>query len=117
VTLTFAEVVQALQTGVVDCAITGTLSGYSAKWYEVSDYIYTLPVGWSQVVHSVSNDAWNTLDARTQEFLETEIAGLEDRIWIAADKETAEGIACNTGSGSCPYGEPASMQAVEFSEA
>ncbi|MBF6618118.1 TRAP transporter substrate-binding protein [Pollutimonas thiosulfatoxidans] len=117
VTLTFAEVVQALQTGVVDCAITGTLSGYSAKWYEVSDYLYTLPVGWSQVVHSVSNKAWDKLDPKTQAFLQKEIQGLEDRIWIAADKETAEGIACNTGNAPCPYGDPAKMQAVEFSDA
>lgn len=117
VTLTFAEVVQALQTGVVDCAITGTLSGYSAKWYEVSDYIYTLPVGWSQVVHSVSNKAWNKLDPKVQVFLEREIANLEDRIWIAAEEETTDGIACNTGSGDCPYGEPASMKRVEVSDA
>lgn len=117
VTLTFAEVVQALQTGVVDCAITGTLSGYSAKWYEVSDYIYTLPVGWSQVVHSVSNKAWNQLDPKVQAFLEEEITDLENRIWIAAEKETTDGIACNTGVGDCPYGEPASMNLVEVSEA
>jgi TRAP-type C4-dicarboxylate transport system substrate-binding protein len=33
VTLPFGEVVPALQNGVVDCAITGSMSGYSAKWY------------------------------------------------------------------------------------
>lgn len=117
VTLAFAEVVQALQTGVVDCAITGTLSGYSAKWYEVSDYLHTLPVGWSQVVHSVSNKAWDKLDPAVQAFLENEINDLEDRIWVAAEQETIDGIACNTGSGECPYGEPAKMTRVEVSEA
>ena len=32
VTLSFSEVPQSLQRGVVDCAITGSLSGYSAGW-------------------------------------------------------------------------------------
>lgn len=117
VTLTFTEVVPALQTGVVDCAITGTLSGYTAKWFEVTDYVYTLPVGWSQVVHSVNNDTWDSLAPEVQTFLENEIRDLEERIWVAADKETMEGIACNSGNAPCPYGEPASMTIVEFSDA
>lgn len=117
VTLPFGEVVQAMQTGVVDCAITGTLSGYSAKWYEVSDYIYTLPVGWSQVMHGVNIATWNKLDPKARTLIEQEIKGLEDRIWKAADVETADGIACNTGNGKCPYGPPAKMKLVNFLDA
>ena len=116
VTLPFGEVVQALQSGVVDCAITGTLSGYSAKWYEVSDYIYSLPVGWSQVMHGVNYATWNKLDPKVRSLLEVEIKGLEERIWKAADVESAEGIACNTGVGKCSQGQPASMKLVKFAE-
>ncbi|WP_020407192.1 TRAP transporter substrate-binding protein DctP [Hahella ganghwensis] len=115
VTLSFGEVVQAMQTGVVDCAITGALSGYSSKWYEVSHYLYALPVGWSQVVHGVSYDAWNDLDDRVKAFLEQEIASLEDRIWSEAGKESEQGIACNTGEGRCDYGQSADMTLVEVS--
>lgn len=117
VTLPFSEVVQAMQSGVVDCAITGTLSGYSAKWYEVSDYIYTLPVGWSQVMHGVNYATWNKLDPKVRNLLEQEIKGLEERIWKAADQETTEGIACNTGVGKCSYGQPAKMKLVKFADA
>jgi TRAP-type C4-dicarboxylate transport system substrate-binding protein len=35
VTIPFGEVVPALEKGVVDCGITGTLPGYQAKWPEV----------------------------------------------------------------------------------
>jgi TRAP-type C4-dicarboxylate transport system substrate-binding protein len=34
VPVAFGEVQQALVKGVIDCAITGTVGGYSAKWYE-----------------------------------------------------------------------------------
>jgi TRAP-type C4-dicarboxylate transport system substrate-binding protein len=48
VTMAFGEVVPALQNKVVDCAITGSLSGYSAKWYEVSTHLVALPINWNQ---------------------------------------------------------------------
>ncbi|MEJ2177919.1 MAG: TRAP transporter substrate-binding protein DctP, partial [Gammaproteobacteria bacterium] len=55
VTMSFSEVPQALQRGVVDCAITGSLSGYSAGWGEVSKYIYPLPVGgWDYTIGVIS---------------------------------------------------------------
>ena len=114
VTLTFSEVVQALENGVVDCAITGTLSGYSAKWHEVSTHLYALPVGWSQVMHAVNLQTWERLDPAVQDVLRQEIAALEDRIWEAADAETQAGIACNTG-GPCAFGDPADMTLVEVS--
>lgn len=117
VTLAFAEVPQAMQTGVVDCAITGTLSGYSAKWYEVSNYLYVLPVGWSHVTHGVSYNTWDKLDPKVRSFIESEIKMLEDRIWNASAEEISMGIACNTGDGTCLAGEPASMTLVEVSEA
>lgn len=116
VTLAFGEVPQALQTGVVDCAITGTLSGYSAKWYEVSNYLYVLPVGWSHVTHGVSYSTWNKLDPAVRYFLQAEIRGLEDRIWRSSAEEISQGIACNTGEGKCYIGEPAKMKLVNVSD-
>lgn len=114
VTLPFSEVVQAMQTGVVDCAVTGAMSGYSAKWYEVSDYLYTLPVGWSQVMLGVSNSRWNKLDPKVRELLQTEIKALENRLWDAAEAESEMGFACNTGKGECKAGPAADMTLVEF---
>jgi TRAP-type C4-dicarboxylate transport system substrate-binding protein len=75
VTLAFSEVVPALQNKVVDCAITGTLSGNSAKWTEVSTHIHALPVGWSQVMFAASAKRWDSLDPKVRDLLQKEIAG------------------------------------------
>lgn len=116
VTLAFSEVVQAMQTGVVDCAITGTLSGNSAKWYEVADTIYALPLGWSQVMHAVNVKRWEKLDPKTQAFLKSEIGKLEDRIWKAAAEETEQGYDCNAGKSNCTMGTKAKMTVVPVSD-
>src|SRR5690606_19170143 len=117
VTLAFNEVVPALQNKVVDCAITGTLSGNSAKGHEVSTHSYALPVGWSHVMHAVNIKTWQKLDPKVRSFLEKEIAGLEDRIWKAAAEETQQGYDCNAGKDSCTMGTKASMKIVPVSDA
>lgn len=117
VTLAFNEVVPALQNKVVDCAITGTLSGNSSKWYEVTTHLYALPVGWSQVLHAVNVKRWQSLDPKVRDFLQTEIAGLEDRIWKAMDEETKQGIDCNIGKDTCTTGTKAKMMLVPVSDA
>ena len=37
ITIAFAEVQPALASGVIDCAITGALSGYRSKWHEIGE--------------------------------------------------------------------------------
>jgi len=113
VTLPFAEVVPALQNGVVDCGLTGSHSGYSAKWYEVSTHLYTLPLGWSQYLYAVNRAAWNRLDPKVRALLQTEIKTMLDHVWRAAGEETQEGFACNTGSDACPNPVRGKMILVE----
>jgi TRAP-type C4-dicarboxylate transport system substrate-binding protein len=117
VTMAFNEVVPALQNKVVDCAITGTLSGNSAKWYEVATHIYALPLGWSHVMHGVNVKTWEKLNPQVRAFLQKEIAGLEDRIWKAAAEETQQGYDCNAGKDSCTMGTKAKMTVVPVSDA
>lgn len=117
VTLAFNEVVPALQNKVVDCAITGTLSGNSAKWYEVATHLYALPLGWSHVMHGVNVKTWEKLNPQVRAFLQKEIAGLEDRIWKAAAEETQQGYDCNAGKDNCTMGTKAKMTIVPVSDA
>ena len=114
VTMAFSEVVPSMQKGVIDCAITGSLSGYSAKWTEVATHIYELPLGWSQVIMAVSNARWNKLDPAVQTLIASEVDTLADEIWRNAEYETAQGISCNTG-GECAFGEPAKLTLVPVS--
>ncbi|MCQ2006211.1 TRAP transporter substrate-binding protein [Rhizobium sp. NRK18] len=101
VTMAFGEVVPALQNKVVDCAITGSLSGYSAKWYEVSTHLLALPINWNQQVHAVNQKVWDSIDPKVQTFLQENINELVDQIWSAAATQTQEGYDCNTGAAAC----------------
>jgi len=114
VTLAFSEVPTALQRGVVDCAITGSLSGYSSGWHEVSSYLYPLPVGgWDHVVTAMRLDVWNDLNKATQDFLIKQGEAFEALVWTSAVERTRDGIACLTGNGECTLGDPGAMKLVE----
>jgi len=118
ITLNFSEVPGALQRGVIDCAVTGSLSGYSSGWYEVSTHLYPLPVGgWDHVVTAMNGKKWASLSSETQEWLMAEIReNYEDPVWESAVEETREGIACLTGEGECTRGEPGDMVLVEATD-
>lgn len=115
--LSFPEVVPALERGTVDCAITGTGPGYDAKWWEVTDHLYPLVLGWAPYFHAVNLDTWNSLDEPTQSFLLEQFAKMEDQMWEHVAGVAEEGINCNTGLGPCARGTAASMTLVEPSEA
>lgn len=117
VTMAFGDVVPALQNGVVDCGITGSMSGYSAKWYEVTKYLYALPINWNQQIHATNLNYWDNLDPKVQAFLQKGIDNMVDQIWDAAAKETQEGYDCNTGSPNCPLAVKGHMKLVEPTEA
>jgi TRAP-type C4-dicarboxylate transport system substrate-binding protein len=117
VTMSFSEVPQSLQRGVVDCGITGSLSGYSAGWGEVSKYIYPLPVGgWDYVIGVMSMSTWNKLSKEQQDKLQALIKEkLETPGWAVTEKETQEGIDCLTGK-TCPHGDPQKLTEVPVTD-
>lgn len=100
----FVEVIPALQRGVVDCAITGTSNGNTTRWWEVTDYLYPMSLGWSMFAHVANMDFWNRLDAQVQEFLLEEFVVFEKNSWEQARKDLTDGIHCNTGTGPCNDG-------------
>ncbi len=119
VNVSFAEVPGALQKGVVDCAVTGAGSGYSAGWWEVSTHLLPIPLGgWDSVVTAMNMDRWTSLDAAIQDLISTQIAAeFEDPAWASAQDALVNDIACLTGNGPCPAGEARSMTLVEVSDA
>jgi TRAP-type C4-dicarboxylate transport system substrate-binding protein len=112
VTVAFSEVIPALEKGVVDCAITGTMSAYTAKWNQVATHAYTLRVGWGLAFGAMNMDRWNSLTPDQQALLTTEIATLNDAMWAETATEDDVAIACITG-GACEIGEPGSMTLVK----
>lgn len=119
VNVSFAEVPGALQNGVVDCAVTGAGSGYSAGWWEVSTHLLPIPLGgWDPVVTAINMNKWNSLDADTQALISSEIVtGFEDPAWASAQGALDNDVACLTGNGTCASGDARSMTLVEVSDA
>ncbi|MEM8692998.1 MAG: TRAP transporter substrate-binding protein [Pseudomonadota bacterium] len=115
VTVAFSEVIPALEKGVVDCAITGTMSAYTANWNQVATHAYTLRVGWGLAFGAMNLDKWNSLSDDQRALLQTEIAKLTDAMWGETATENEIAISCITG-GACDVGEPGSMTLVEPSE-
>lgn len=118
VNVAFSEVPGALERSVIDCAVTGSGSGYSAGWWEVTDTLMTLPLGgWDPVVTAINMDKWDSLSEEMKGLIATEVAAkFEAPAWAAAAASMSTDTACLTGNGECPAGKPASMKLVEASE-
>ncbi|UFN51196.1 TRAP transporter substrate-binding protein [Roseomonas sp. OT10] len=97
----FAELVEAVRNGVVDCAITGTLSGIEIGLYEVTSYIHAMSISWGLSFFGANTAAWEALPPDIRQTLRDGLAKLESDIWDASERETTEGLACNTGQASC----------------
>jgi TRAP-type C4-dicarboxylate transport system substrate-binding protein len=112
VSMAFAEVVPALNNGVVDCGVTGNLSGNTAGWPEVAKSIYPMSLGWSINVVAVNLNTWKRVDAKTQNFLLEQMKAYEDKMWATAGKATSEADNCNTGKQPCTMGKLANVTIV-----
>jgi TRAP-type C4-dicarboxylate transport system substrate-binding protein len=119
VNIPFAEVVPAMDRGVADCAITATSAGNTARWWEVSDHLVILPMGWSMIFFGANEANWNKLPPETQDFLTKQFASMEDRQWQQSAADVQDGINCNTAKGECKNGIVAErpMTLVELSDA
>src|SRR5205814_410200 len=112
VSMAFAEVVPALNNGVVDCGVTGSLSGNTAGWPEVTKSLYPMSLGWSINVMAVNLASWNRLDKRVQNFLLEQVQAYENKMWTTLKKATAEADNCNTGKQPCTMGKLAHITIV-----
>ena len=112
VSMAFAEVVPALSAGVVDCGVTGSLSGNTAGWNEVTKSIYPMSLGWSINVLAVNLDTWRRLDPKVQSFMLEQVKAYEDKMWATIKTTTGEAINCNTGQQPCTMGKLAKSTIV-----
>ncbi|MNI56312.1 C4-dicarboxylate-binding periplasmic protein precursor [compost metagenome] len=109
-TLPFAEVVTAMQTGVIDCAVSGIGSGNAARWYDVANHLYNLPTDWSIGFYAIGLERWQALPETVQHLLEQQSRELEDRLWEETARENRSALACNVGAADCKIHHPAHMQ-------
>jgi TRAP-type C4-dicarboxylate transport system substrate-binding protein len=109
VNVAFGEVQAALQSGVVDCALTSSMSAYTAGWYEAAKYYYPLSINWQIIVLTFNKAKWDQLDPNVQAYLTEEAKVLADQMWKHVAKTHEEGGACLTGEGTCSMGRPGNM--------
>ncbi|MBS7812587.1 TRAP transporter substrate-binding protein [Roseococcus pinisoli] len=93
----FPEVYSALERGVVDCAITGSGSGVSARWPEVSTHISDLPVSWAVAAYIVNLNWFNRLEPPVRALIEATFREIGDRQWELGAAATRDGIDCAIG--------------------
>ncbi|TXL73939.1 TRAP transporter substrate-binding protein [Vineibacter terrae] len=112
VSMAFAEVVPALNNGVVDCGVTGSLSGNTAGWPEVTKSLYPMSLGWSINVLAVNLGTWKRIDPKVQAFLQEQVKAYEDKMWATLKKAAEEADNCNTNKQPCTMGKLASITIV-----
>src|ERR671922_331419 len=112
VSMAFAEVVPALNNGVVDCGVTGSLSGNTAGWPEVTKSLYAMSLGWSINVLAVNLNTWNRLDAKVRAFFEDQIKSYEDKMWATLKRAMEEADNCNSAKQPCTLGKLAKISIV-----
>lgn len=117
VSIPFPEVVPSLQTGVIDCGVTGTLNGNTAGWGEVTTHQYMASLGWGVRFTAINLDTWNRLDPKVQEFLVTQYDQYEDKVWDLMAEAASDADRCNTNQEPCQYGKVANLTLVPVSDA
>lgn len=109
----FADIMTNVKAGNIDCAITGTMSGNTIGLHEVTTHLHTMSLNWGLSIFGANAGAWASLPPDVQATLRRELPKLEQAIWAEAERETGEGIACNTGQPSCNEGKRGRMVEVK----
>lgn len=117
IVIPFAGMVEALRGGVVECAVTGTLSGNAIGLHKATSHVHGMALGWGVSVFGANIGAWNALPPDIQASLREGLTRLEAQIWEAAAAETGDGLACNAGMVECSGGERGHMSVVPVTPA
>ncbi len=113
VSVGFAGIIDAFRAGNLDCAITGTMSGNTIGLHEVTSHIHPLAVNWGIALFGANLASWKALKPELRALLGRELPKLEQAIWAESERETGEGLACNTGAAGCSSGKRGHMTEVK----
>jgi TRAP-type C4-dicarboxylate transport system substrate-binding protein len=114
VSMAFPEVVPSLQRGVIDCGVTGTLSGNTGGWGEVTTHQYPMSLGWAVRFTAVNLDSWKRFDPRVRDFFVDQFKKFEDKVWATMAEASEDAANCNSGRQPCRFGKPAKLTIAEI---
>lgn len=115
VAVSFGEVLPSLERGAIDCGASGSLSAYSAKWYQGASHDLQVSLGYTASFLAVNNDVWTSLTDDERALIETEVAKMEEAMWEATAKDSADGITC-MADGPCDRGETGGMTQLTLTD-
>ncbi|PHK96785.1 ABC transporter substrate-binding protein [Pseudoroseomonas rhizosphaerae] len=117
VVIPFADMVPAMRAGVVECAVTGTLSGYTIGLHEVTSHLHSMALTWGVSMFGANKAVWDALPDDVRGAIRKGLEELEASIWNAAAQQTGEGIDCSAGRPSCSTGRTGRMTVVPVTPA
>lgn len=107
----FSQIVSRFEAGTIDCtAITGTMWGNTLGLPHLTTHLYALPLNWGMAIFAANRAAWEALPEDLRALLRGEL--LEKSIWAESERDTAQGLACNSGASGCKEGTPGKMVIV-----
>ncbi|TMH14423.1 MAG: TRAP transporter substrate-binding protein [Betaproteobacteria bacterium] len=113
----FAEIMQNMRGGNIECAMTGTMSGNTIGLHEITTHVHSMGINWGLSVFGANAAAFNALPSDVQALLRRELPKLEQQVWAESERETSDGIACNVGAANCVAGRKGRMTEVKVSTA
>jgi TRAP-type C4-dicarboxylate transport system substrate-binding protein len=117
VVIPFAGIVQAMKAGVVECAVTGALSGNAIGLQDVTTHIHAMALTWGVSVFGANQEAWQALPGDVRATMEKGLAELEENIWDGAARATGEGLDCSAGKPECTSGPRGNLTIVPVTPA
>jgi TRAP-type transport system periplasmic protein len=116
VTMPFADVIPAMERGVIDCALTSPSAAYGYGIGQVANAVVDLNVGYSTHFYAMNNDTWNGLNEETQAFLTEQFGNLNQALRDYTP-EVQDLMAACLADGPCSVGEPANMALLTLNDA
>ena len=112
VTAAFNDIVPYLNRDEIDCAVTGSMSGNIIGLPDITTHIHPMAISWGLSMFTANGAAWNALPADLRALLRRELPRVERDVWNEAERDTADGVACDIGAPSCKGGKPGRMAEV-----
>jgi TRAP-type C4-dicarboxylate transport system substrate-binding protein len=110
----FKKIIDNINSGNVECAITGSASGNTLGLHKITTHLHVLPINWGLAVFGANKNAWQKLPADLRDLLKKEMPKLEADIWSASELETSQGIECNRGADACQNRDKGKMTLVSI---
>lgn len=112
--LPFEDTKQALQLGLIDCAVTSAASANFAGWTEHTRYYFPLAFQFGFNGYAISLAKWKSLQPREQERLQKAFRSFSETLWRYSEALQQESERCILG-GPCRQLPPSDLRQVPVS--